>query len=1144
MASSEDRLLSPVEVASILKVSERTVRRWAEEGRIPAVKLGSRWRFRRTDLPNEEPTAFQHLDLGDHLHDLPAGLAFPADVFKDLAQRFRDKLEAYDPDIVVIRDRQGHRSAARLRLVPEAYVARVVFSGRLTQMSQSELDALTTGKRILVVDESSARARGHERINELFPRARVQHLVLAVLSETRDAGELKDLGTDFCAEFSPQEFRAFVDDLLLITADTPPLDADHLNVDIGVADGDWVRLKASLYLWGTPFDYTTVLGSEDLEVWTLDDPNFFRLPSGPDLQLQFDGSCKIRLYYRHSAHRLTLVPITYPTAAFAKEDIVRYTEALGWQGAGANLFPPSHEDLSPRAQGIAGYRILTSAVSTQLLVEFLSSIAGVVDTRLIAKTLAVSEHELFDELHAHCAENLRPAVLGSLRDALEGPLTLPGIEPWRAWSVVRYERPLPSAGLTASVFSMRSVGNAAIEWLSKELDRLFSSRVSFQELYVTGRQILKGICDSEPRVTYGDFSRWLDYALDCAVAKPGEVFQVLPDGRYLVQRGYALGEASGRTFDPNRDEGKRFVPSRRRPPMDNQVDRARAALHLALSRLQEGSALAFADEFLINKILANLVADWPGSLQPLHFYVRPYRFGPVVDMPQRFSRLNETLGVRASVLRDPWFEVVHGQGMVRANALDARLRGLRDELIAPEDEQTILTLVDLYCMLVHELDRGDFQKPESLLQLSIVRSEKSALDYVVVEFDVWMDDLRDLAQVLLNMDQSGPKSRDDTRAARMLYKNLRIAALEIERKVGLIRAVPQLIDKLEHLTGRSTTDRPLRGVIRGLREAQAGIRAAEATIDEARRLRLSLEALTELVGQVCAIYFGTRVSDAEVAKYGESLAHLHPYVAGQVDSLTAQVAGRSAEAALRALQRTAEEIYSRGFAVLTQNHLPTMKEHIETVYALARQALSDYSAWDDRPCLMGYLDILGVQTAVMRLIESERAASDVAEALAILCDPITQTLETYYEKHRDEFVILPLRSGGDGWIVAFRNADGPEAAVDSAIEVMKAIRDAGPRMLPVMGLHGGKPQFGIGGPSGMASLIAYLYAERSKLGSSGEILLSEEFAKSLRQRRPLLATRIEQITGDEPVRLPTIGEKHVFRLVYWEDNPLPEETGL
>lgn len=50
MSEVEGDILTLEEVAAYLKAGKRTVYRLAQEGKIPAFKLGGTWRFRRSDL--------------------------------------------------------------------------------------------------------------------------------------------------------------------------------------------------------------------------------------------------------------------------------------------------------------------------------------------------------------------------------------------------------------------------------------------------------------------------------------------------------------------------------------------------------------------------------------------------------------------------------------------------------------------------------------------------------------------------------------------------------------------------------------------------------------------------------------------------------------------------------------------------------------------------------------------------------------------------------------------------------------------------------------------------------------------------------------------------------------------------------------
>ncbi|MHB0856240.1 MAG: helix-turn-helix domain-containing protein [Anaerolineae bacterium] len=47
---SQDALLNVKQVAQYLQLKESTIYSWAQDGKIPAIKIGRTWRFRRSDL--------------------------------------------------------------------------------------------------------------------------------------------------------------------------------------------------------------------------------------------------------------------------------------------------------------------------------------------------------------------------------------------------------------------------------------------------------------------------------------------------------------------------------------------------------------------------------------------------------------------------------------------------------------------------------------------------------------------------------------------------------------------------------------------------------------------------------------------------------------------------------------------------------------------------------------------------------------------------------------------------------------------------------------------------------------------------------------------------------------------------------------
>jgi excisionase family DNA binding protein len=51
VTESRDRLLTPAEVASLFRVDNKTVTRWANSGRLKGVRTpGGHWRFRESDV--------------------------------------------------------------------------------------------------------------------------------------------------------------------------------------------------------------------------------------------------------------------------------------------------------------------------------------------------------------------------------------------------------------------------------------------------------------------------------------------------------------------------------------------------------------------------------------------------------------------------------------------------------------------------------------------------------------------------------------------------------------------------------------------------------------------------------------------------------------------------------------------------------------------------------------------------------------------------------------------------------------------------------------------------------------------------------------------------------------------------------------
>lgn len=68
-----DTILTLEEVASYLKVSERTVKEWVNAGELPGGKIGNSWRFRRGDIVSwvdKQLTPHKHSNAGESIHSM------------------------------------------------------------------------------------------------------------------------------------------------------------------------------------------------------------------------------------------------------------------------------------------------------------------------------------------------------------------------------------------------------------------------------------------------------------------------------------------------------------------------------------------------------------------------------------------------------------------------------------------------------------------------------------------------------------------------------------------------------------------------------------------------------------------------------------------------------------------------------------------------------------------------------------------------------------------------------------------------------------------------------------------------------------------------------------------------------------------
>lgn len=94
--NQQHEILTLEEVADYLRVSERTVYEWAQKAEIPCGKIGTSWRFRRTDIERwvEERLGSRRSDIdAEPMVDLPNALPVERVVLLDV-QTKQEALEA------------------------------------------------------------------------------------------------------------------------------------------------------------------------------------------------------------------------------------------------------------------------------------------------------------------------------------------------------------------------------------------------------------------------------------------------------------------------------------------------------------------------------------------------------------------------------------------------------------------------------------------------------------------------------------------------------------------------------------------------------------------------------------------------------------------------------------------------------------------------------------------------------------------------------------------------------------------------------------------------------------------------------------------------------------------------------------------
>ena len=281
------------EACSILNVSQRTLYRWISDGKMSATKVGRGYRFDKSrllevaGLPNPKTSTFAQLYREDCRFFLV------------------DLIEEIKPDFIFTETRIGERVITAYQLLPPTFPNEKIFAiSSLMHRSSKRLRDLISGKMVLLLDEAAARGISLAEHRALLEAqgAIVVTAVLAIREGGLDDRRIQEFPIRYALKLNDYEYRRFTSTLLdALAVSGVSLDLDHLSFMLNIRDLDLVDdLMAQTALLGRIHNTRSYVGQYDdnnefvMRGWTLDDPDFIRIPKGfSDLQPK-DAVFKLR----------------------------------------------------------------------------------------------------------------------------------------------------------------------------------------------------------------------------------------------------------------------------------------------------------------------------------------------------------------------------------------------------------------------------------------------------------------------------------------------------------------------------------------------------------------------------------------------------------------------------------------------------------------------------------------------------------------------------------------------------------------------------------------------------------------------------------------------------------------------------------
>lgn len=626
-----EQLLSVKGVAEKFNISEPTVYRWLKTDKLIGRKVGGQWRF--------DADAVQQAFLGG---ELSAGIDSPQkndDAFEkkpipDWANptlskwslMVREYIDRLKPKHVVVNDRRGAKIWELIADSDFKYGIDLWHSTAIDFMSPSELSKIFAKKKVLLFDEMMQYGREMHNLREKLQtlKSSVDSLVCIRRKKHMESGTSIEHKSYAFENLDDLEFsnKAAMISRLMDFFD-PPLDVGHLIVRGKYFGGDdYSILLKKLANWGLPFVIRYPNKEHKFLTVTLDRPQFFdtsTIKISENINLSWDGPCKIRFYFNTENNNCYFSFIVYPGLETPSDELIRFNNQSTEFEKTRDFFPHSEND-NRNVQYEIIYEKICFDLSIALLNDFIDcGVPQDIDIRVnksIHKEDVRHLKALFGIRKGKEIESKINKILSKTSDTLLLLRKNTKIPP-----------PLLLRGYHVSDdfnFKSHDVSICRVEAL-KVIPQKYSSHGSknIQLSLISYKQLLNDL-HSFSESTIG---KVIDYGLDWGIIKPSsQVSDVLFEAgeeKIKIERCFGRGE-----FGPWFEKGKNTISYH-----DSVMQKTLAIGPVALKAFLKWYKMDFVTLTIFHKIFSNLQHDWSEQSDGLFLGWRPYKFGPIPIWP-------------------------------------------------------------------------------------------------------------------------------------------------------------------------------------------------------------------------------------------------------------------------------------------------------------------------------------------------------------------------------------------------------------------------------------------------------------------------------------------------------------------------------